>query len=490
MPIVPGVNPCKVNQPLPKHQSFAGDLVARSFWRLSYRCGRNYMTGRDALGRPVVIKHEREKDDAFARRQQTKPRNHCGPIIRRYNDFVFRQKATRQPAPEGSLYHQLLTDIDGNGTPIDVFMRRGLKSSQVQREVYLLPDSTAPTEGKLTKAQAKALGVRQIVRQLSPDSVVWWRDRDGILAEAIVLLVDEQGETFARYYDAKATTDLRLKVETTGDTKALKVTRIEPPKAHAYGACPLVRLRPMFDDEEDEDDDCSPGEAQIAPLAELQQAVANYLSLLDTEIFDSTFTQWIASGVSAKEIKDVTVGSNRIICLPNPLAKFDAMGADPAQAESIAKRIDETQTELYRLAGVSTGDPLAGPGAPESGVAKAFRFNDLAANLAALADACEEAENALMHRLFAAAGEEYPGDAKYPDDFDMPDLAAELEGVIRVVTAPALPQVIANKIVTRFADRCLSLDEDEEAELAQQMKDGPPESADPFNPTNRRKTGT
>ena len=323
------------------------------------------------------------------------------------------------------------------------------------------------------------------------DSVVWWRDIDGILAEALVLLVNENGDKFARFYDAKATVDVELNQEKDDKSEGitvLKVVKVNPPKPHKYGACPLVRLRPMFDD--DEDGEASPGESQISPLAELNQAITNYLSLLNTEIYDCTFSQWIASGVAASQVKDVEVGNNRIICMPDPLAKFASIGADPAQAESIANRINETQTELYRLAGVSTGDPLAGPGAPESGAAKAFRFNDLAANLAALADACEDAENAVMQRLFTAAGETYPGDVKYPDDFDMPDLAAELEGVIRVVTASALPEIIKAKLVTRFADRNLALDDDEEAELAQQLKDGPPVSADPFNPTNRRKTGT
>lgn len=488
-PIVRPVNPCVANKEVPTHQSYGEDRVAREFWRLSYRCGRNYITGTDAQGKPVLVQHEREKDDSFQRRQRsTKPRNHCGPIIRRYNDFVFRLPAVRPETGKSKLYDQLCEDIDGHGTTIDAFMRRALKRGQINRESYLLPDSTAPSDRKLTKAQAAEMGVRQVVRLIDADSVVWWRDVDGVLAEALVLMVREGGQQFARFFDAKAYTDIELKTEEVDKAKKQVVAKIGAPHAHKYGACPLVRLRPIFDD--DEEGDASPGESQISPLAELNQEITNFLSLLGTETYDCTFSQWIASGVSAADVKDVTVGNNRIICLPNPLSKFEALGADPAQATSIAARILETQTELYRLAGISTGDPLAGPGAPESGVAKAFKFNDLAANLAALADACEDAENSVMQRIFAAAGEAYPGNAKYPDEFDIPDLKEELEGVIRVVSAPALPQIIKDKIALRFATRNLALDDDEKAVLEQQLEEGATASADPFNPTSRRTTGT
>ncbi len=479
------MNPCKEGESLPLHPSYEQDRVARAFWRLSYRCGRTYMNGQDALGHPVLVKHEREKDDSYDRRlRMTKPRNHCGPIIRQYNDFVYRLPAQRPAKPPE--YLAFLANVDGHGTSMDKFMRGGLKVAQIQRESYLLPDSTKPADVTMTKAQAQAAKVRHVIRRVEPDSVVWWLDVDGVLAEALVLFVDADGQPFAIFYDATGSQRIHLAKDEQAAGIKLKVSAVESVVAHSYGACPLVRHRPLFDDD---DDSCTGGEAQIAPLAELQQDVANKLSLLDTEICDCTFSQWIATGVDAASVKDVVVGNNRIICMPDPQAKFSSIGADPAQAESIAKRIEESQTELYRLAGISTGDPLAGPSQVESGVAKAFKFNDLAANLSALADSCEEAENAIMQRLANAGAIEYPGDVKYPDNFDLPDLGAELETVIRVVTAGALPQIIKDKLIRRFTDRNLALDDAEQKELDQQLEEGATVGADPFNPSGR-KAGT
>lgn len=480
----------EVDRPLPTHPSFDSDRTARAFWRLSYRCGRTYITGLDALGQEVLVRHEREQAASYLRRQRcAKPRNYCGPIIRQYNDFVFRREATGRDEEKAPVYLQLLEDADGRGTGLVKLMRTALKRAQIEREVYLLPDSTKPADGQMTQAQAKAQNVRTIIRLIGADSVIWWRDVDGVLAEALVLLTDHEGEEFARWYGPKTTQDIRLKQREEKDQKQTTVVAsIEEEKAHPYGTCPLERLRPLFDDS----DDCeaSPGESQIAPLAELQQDVANKLSLLDSEIYDATFSQWIASGVDKNRVGELDSGTTRVICLPDPASRFDSIGADPAQANTLREVIGDTVRELYRIAEISAGNPTEAA-APESGIAKAFKFNGLAANLSALADACEAAENGTMRRIFLANN---IGDAPvvdYPGDFDSPDFAAELETVIRVTAAGTLPATIKRHVSQRFADRCLSLDKDEvvafEAELA--ALGVVDENTDPFNPA-RRMTGT
>ena len=115
------------------------------------------------------------------------------------------------------------------------------------------------------------------------------------------------------------------------------------------------------------------------------------------------------------------------------------------------------------------GDPTGAAAAPESGVAKAFRFNDLAANLSALADAVQDAHNAIMARICVGNGEAFPGKAAYPDDFEMPDYASEMTTLIQTVATSALPGVIRQVAVRQFASRNLSLSDEEQAELEAQL---------------------
>jgi hypothetical protein len=138
---------------------------------------------------------------------------------------------------------------------------------------------------------------------------------------------------------------------------------------------------------------------------------------------------------------------------------MDRIGSEVEQAESLRRQIEQEMAELYRVAGVDGGNPTQS-GAPESGVAKAFRFNDLSANLAAMADAVQRCWNTIMRRACGTVGETYPGDVKFPDDFAPPDYGQELVELINSMNSN-LPPVIKRKTADRFVDRNLSLSDEE-----------------------------
>ena len=467
--------PIKPGEFLPLHPEYAKLVTARAFWRLTFRTGRDYVDGRDAKGEPVLYAHEREREGYNRRKRTTKPRNHAGPIIRRYNDFVFRTEATRPKESVPAEYDVLKEDADGHGTPLPKFMREVVLAAQIDRDAYILPDSTKrPDAGPMSKAQAAAAGVRTVLKRVDADAVAWWRDYDGAMVEAIVIMEREDGSCFGRWYGAKDMMEFDLDQQESASN--WRVTAVRPVVKHGYDSCPLVRCRPPFD-----------GESQISPLAESQQAITNYISLLNEEIFNVCFSQIVATGVAASDVKDVVLGNNRLLCLPNPGAKFEVIGADPAQAESIRKAIEDEQRELYRIAGVQSGDPTASPAAPESGVAKAFKFNDLAANLASLAQAAEDAENRAVALALAPVTADAPV-CEYPQEFDLPELTAELADVIKITAALAVPTVVKRKVVERFVARNFKLTDEEQTELEGQLADLEidPASADSNNPFPRR----
>jgi hypothetical protein len=437
---------------LPEHDSYKSDAMARAFWRLTFETGRKYISGIDAEGGKILVPHEREKEGYSRRLRMTKPRNHSGPIIRRYNNHVFRIEAQR-PESESKIYNMLLADTDGEGNGITAFMSEALRMAQVERESYLMLDSTKQAEGEISKAQAEASGARPVIKLICPDNVLDWREYNGALVEVLVLMAREDGSQFARVYDKEGYVEAEIETQ----DKIKKVGTVKAWTTHGYKGLPVIRLQPFK------------GESQISPLAESQQLITNLMSWLIEEMGNVTFSQMVLTGVSAKEVKDVFVGNNRGICLPNAASSVTMIGADPAQAASIATSIADEQRELYRIAGVSSDDPLKS-GTPESGIAKAFKHNDLSANLSALAGSVEEAENKAMRLMFGALNEKYPGDVKYPDEFDLPSIADDLQEVISVVTVSALPNTIKKKIAERFVQRHLSLDEEEQSEFESELE--------------------
>ncbi len=461
-----------VDMPFPVAATYARDVIAREFWRLSFKVPRTYCEGSDAKGKPIITQHPREEPAAYAfRKDITKAQNYAGPIIRRYNDFVFRLPPTRAKELPAVVV-PLIDNADQRGTPLTNLLRRELRRSQIERESYLLPARTGAdkmTPGGVTVQQAQQAGIHAFIRCVGADDVLWWHDRDGVLDSCAITMCGEDGQKFVRVFEPLTCFDVQVDQNTTqwnaGTAPTWKVTGWTEDVAHGYKMTPVVRMRPVFDDA---GNDC-PTESQCAPIAEQQQAIANYLALLNEEIFSSTFTQMVAFGVNQADVKDVSVGSNRVICIPNPAAKLDTIGADVAQAESIRAQIRDCRGEIWRAAGISPGNPTENA-APESGVAKAFAFNDLAANLSALADCVQEAENRIL-RLFAQGyGQTEPGPTKYSADFDMPDFDAELQTVLKTVASTGLPDLLVSKIVERFASRVLALTDDEAAELAEQIK--------------------
>jgi len=458
-PCVPPV--FAINKPIEPHPLLGEQSQARDFWRRSDKAKWDYATGVDAAGQPILPKHEREPSDRHSRRRaQAIVRRYMRPILDRYNDFVYRGQVMRPDA--AGAYAMLREDCDGAGTDLAVFWRKQSRKAATDGLAYVLVDANDPNT-YTTAAQENAAGKRGILRAIDADDVIWWRDWQGEVVEAVVLCSDKSGDRFAWYVTETTTQRIALKVQKGGTT--LVVASIDEAKPHTYGGCPLVRLQPDFSE-------CGGDDSQGAPLAEGQKRICNIDSWLFEELQGSTFTTTVLLGVSADQVKDVAVGPGQALCLPNSGGSNPSVGrigADTTQAESIRKSLEMEVRELYRAAGLSSGNPTE-VGQPESGVAKAFSFNEVEAKCAAIADAAEKAENRATMLLSKGFAFSYPGDADYPDQFESPDLADELSSLIQMQTAD-LPAVLLDSQVKRIADVGFQLTGPEKAELDKQMAD-------------------
>jgi hypothetical protein len=455
------IRPTQVGEVKP-NTSYGPDEVARQFWRLSFRTGRDYIRGRDASGLPVMIQHEREEAVSYQRRlRTTKPRNFVGTILRRYNDLVFRKTPQRDEQAD-ELFLELVADADGKGTSLDQFMKDALLLAQIERETYIVPDvlRAVSDSGRSTAAAIKEAGTRPILVRIGASSVVNWTTCGQSLSE-ILTLWDGEGGKVLRWWGETERQDFAID-QGSIETGVIKITGIEAPVKHGYERMPVVRLKPNFDPMGQIN--ASDGDSQAGPLAESQQAIVNLLSLLNEEITNVTFSQMIAMGVSEEQVSDVQVGNTRVLCLPNPAAKMEMIGADPAQADSIRASVTDEKDNLLAQAGIVNN----GAQAAESGLALAFRHNDLVTIVSALAISCEQAENQLAVELAEAWGVDDPGKAVYSGkDADLPDFAAEAKSMIDFVSNAALPPVLRRKVAERFATRNLPLDDDEKEELRQ-----------------------
>lgn len=452
--------------PVTVHSTYTSDQTARAFWRLSFRTGREYIRGRDALGLPVLVEHEREEAISYQRRlRTTKPRNYTGPIVRRYNDMVFRKPPTRDASAD-DFWLEFWLDCDGYGTSMDVFMSNALLVAQVERETYVVPDvAHPPGEASLvTVAAVEQAGTRPIVCRVDAGAVINWIESGSVLSEVLMLWINQDGKTVLRWWGASERQDFDLNQNELAAGQ-LSIAGINPPVPHGYDRMPVARLRPNLDPLGPFGTTC--GDSQAGPIAEGQQAITNLLSLLNEEISNVTFSQMIASGVSDEQVKDVKVGNARILCLPNPASRVDMIGADPAQAVSIRTSMQDEVENLMRAAGVVQGDAQAA----QSGVALAFRHNDMATIVASLGNACEATENTINGTVADAWGQEAPAPVEYQcNESDPPNFTAEADALVKFVSSTTIPTVLRVKVAERFAKRNLPMSNEDMDAMRGQME--------------------
>jgi len=452
----------KVGERLAKHLDYDAQQMKRNFYRLTAACGTEYIHGRDAIGGLVVWQYPCEESKNYkARKQRTKPRNHAGSIIRKYNDFVFRGEITR---PEkDSLLQILEADADLRGTSLNDFMRSATWQAQIDGVCYILPDTTAPSQLQaLTLAQSRELKERPFLRKIKADDVINWVENDGYMLQAVVLMVDVHGDTFAKWYDEENFIDIKLKVV----NKWYEVVSYSEPLPHHFlASMPLVALKPTFDTF-----------SQMAPLAESQQKITNDLSLLDQEIGNHCFTKNLLTGIKPGPDDDeesalpkpLAWGSDSLMTTQATAVTLLRLGSDVAQAESLRRGIADETENLYRAAGLRAADPLK-VGPAESGISKAFTLNDLSVNLKSLADSAEAAENKIIRLLFKGYGKgREPERVEYEDEFQVADLTNELEELKNLVSS-GMSKVTINKQKRFINEKFFSLNEKELSEVEAEL---------------------
>ncbi len=454
----------EIGKPLPTHSSYATARLDRDFWRRAYWGTRDFITGKDASGTFLALPmHEREKEENYKRRLgQAMVRRYARSIIDRYTDYANRGDVKRPKAEPGSPYAAIQKDATGSGVSLPKLMRQSMRWAQIEQCSYLLADSNV--EGVFLSAAAEAsAGKRGIIRLVRADQVIWWNDWQQQVDQALIAFRDRSGAAFAWY----VTPEFTQRIDYQAGASETKVLAIGPVTPHTYGGCPLVRNAPDWDDEL-----MNPSDSQCAPIAESQKRIMNIDSWLMEELQSATFTVPVFLGATAEQVSDVVVGPGKALVVPSNGTTTPALGklgADPAQAASHRESLAFEIRELYRCAGLTPGNPTE-VGNPESGVAKAFQFNEVEAKLSALADSDEAAENMAMRRLSAGSGIAYPGDADWPEEFDTPELAAELEYVIRVDTS-TLPSVMKAAAIQDFADTAFkNFTPEQKAQLATELQ--------------------
>ena len=459
----------EVGKKIPVNPEYNRMRVARRFWRNSYGAGFHFPYILDANNAPVLFPYTGEavadpnKDNGnYAKRRS---RSYVGPLVQsivdRYIGFICRQEPARPTGEDW--YTEFLVDVDGDDCTLSELMEAAVKRALIEKKVFILVNTTA-SEMFTTAMDAKDVKAR--LQLVCADLVPYAKYKYDKLVECIMLDEDDYdvnnlqqsfvSKIFNGWY-MNAEFIQQVTVERSfnmtyqqSKTAEYTITGLGPREENVYGQLPLIEV--------------TTGSSMVEHIAEAQKQIYNLLSGRDSIIYDTTFNQFIITGINDSNTNDIKRGTEGILCLP---AGADAkyVAPPPETIQTLQEVIQSHMDWIHEYAGVGKQEQNQ----LESGLSKAFNQDELAVKIVKFRKVLEKAENRIVKCVSAGLDQEYPGPARYPVDITMPEMVEDLRKVIQM-SCP-IPPVLKASFLKQFAGAHFKLNEQEQTMLDSQLKE-------------------
>lgn len=372
------------------------DFGSETFLLDSYTGQGGFLTGE------YLVQHPRESDAKFSRRLRLAIRpNFVKKIVDSYLGYLFRVTPSRVNGTD--VYDGFQADADGHGNSLDKAMQRAQKMAMLVGTAFLIVD-------REQDGGTPYLSIRL------PSSVAWsTRDSRGRLVE-IAFREAVDGASATRVFDD---TNWRI-ADGAGSTVARG--------RHGLGEIPVVALHSA---------DPLLNEVSVSPwigdIARINLDIYNAVSELREIIRNQTFPVLLIPQrfqADKSEAKSITVGTD------NALA-YDPVDGPPSYIAPPDNPITVIQGYVKDLIGMiyqSVNLEYVSGFASGSGLAISYFFQQTQSALSGMSAQLEAAETRIARLVAGYAGEAWDGAISYSRDFDLQDLAADLENAISALS--------------------------------------------------------
>jgi hypothetical protein len=404
----------------------------------------SYMGGEEYRQAGHLTRYQMETDKEYQARLDATPLdNHCKSVISCYVSFLFREEPDRDM---GSMEYEamledFMEDADLEGRSLDAVMKEAAIWSNVFGHSWII--MTKPNVGAVTKADEILVGVRPYLNIISPLMVVdwtWSRSVTGRYQLNYLKYIEEVSDNLVTYKEW--TRDLII--TTVVDEKETKVIeQIE--EVNGLGVIPAVQVYAGR----------SPirgiGISSIADIADQQKAIFNEYS----EIEQLVRLQNHPALVKTADV-EASAGAGAVIQMPD--------GLDPGLKPYLLEPGGNGLSAIYAsiAARVSSIDKMANTGAIRatesrisSGVAMRTEFELLNAKLSEFADALELAEEQMWQFYAMYQGVAWDGEIEYPGSFNIQDLDADVDRLVKsksAATDPVVLRIIDEQLVEMLGE--------------------------------------
>lgn len=358
-----------------------------------------------------LVAHPRESDTKYDNRQELAVYpNFCRKISDIYLGFLWKRTPSRET---DDLYVQFSGNADGRGGSIDKCMMTYQRLALILGTIYLIVDKPAVQARTRADERLPYLAPR-LPRQLvmeEKDAVGDW--------ERVVF-----SET------VKNTTQYRI---FTRDEWILAAnqdgTDIIAQGVHGLGMVPVVKLHiaePLNPTD-------TRGQGFFYDLAQLNWDLFNVRSELRELFRAQTFSILALPTLDSAErekLAGMTISTENALCYnPSGGGQPTFIAPPDGPVKLYMEQVAAIVEDIYRVANLE----FVG-GVQQSGVALAFHFQEANSSMQSMAQLCEQAENEVARLVYGWMGREFDGSIIYNSDFNLTDLATNLQQAMDAVS--------------------------------------------------------
>lgn len=405
------------------HPAYAARKGEWVFFGDSYYGGRRYLEG------GYLFKHPNEGDKEYNHRLKVACYyNFCQEIVDLYVSYLFQKPAEIDYGALGKdeMFESFRADADLKGNRLSGFMRESQRMAGAYSHVALVVDKPKADPDAQTRQDEKEKNLRPYIYRVLPTNLLDWKyervGNEGYRLTYVKILEDNNPERYRLWY-----TD-RWEVWEIKDDAAEKLEEGGNP----LGKIPVVILVNLAGDDD------LVGRSDLNDIAYVNRHIYNLCSWNDENIENTCFAMLArAKREKGKGGEESDAVGPSVIIEYDPTEPNDKpywLEPPGVHQEVFDKRLDRDIQEIHRMAkhGSMAGTPSETSKSPKSGLALELEFRHMNSTLAEKADNIEEA-HVKVCELFVDWQEgtgAFDGTIDYPDDFNVEDLALDLENAI------------------------------------------------------------
>lgn len=371
-----------------------------------------------------LFQHPKETDkDYIERLKMSYYYNFCSPIIDIYTNHLFKQPIIEDFADIKDVVDLRRDNIDNKDGSITEFRKEVAELAQLYGHIFVVADTPRFDGVVRTKADLINNKLLPYFTIHHPQNILNWALDEFGRPYWVLISESKDANISPEAYskENQSITYYRLWTRTDWTLYNEKYEQIDG-ETHNVGTVPIT----CFFDRQSKKARNFLGISAIADIAFIARDVYNSCSELKQILRDQTFAFLAVQG-DTSDYDAVSVGTSKGLLYPRDTNKPEYISPPSSNAETYFNHIDRQVTKMFQMAKLEGGSVQPPDAIQQSGVSKAWDFNQTNSALSKKASNLEDGEMKLWQLFARWVDKDFTGSIQYPNEFSIQSLNEDLD---------------------------------------------------------------